>query len=359
MARYGITASAVGEPGLSDQRLYRDLLDDVDFCAGLGFTSVWMIEHHFSDYFPTPDPIVMLSHIAARHPELALGTAVLVTPWYDPRRLAEDIAMLANLTTENLYLGLGRGTAKNEFDTFELNLSDSSAMFEESVALLRAALFQNEFTFKGRFYNVEKPVSLRPRVDDPSRIHLFGALGTPTSGDKMARIGLAPLARVMGTVDRHVDIVNGFHESWRTHQPHAPMPDEFPIMITAIIEDTMDEAMDQAKVYVPMYMKQQLDRYTPDELDWEQLPDYKSWIPQFNSMRHLSNPDNVPEWAAGNFVGPPEHVAGMLQGYLDAGFNNFIVQTATPGVPVVERRRWWSRFATEVLPQVKDRASAS
>ena len=58
---------------------------------------MWLIEHHFSDYFPTPSPLILASHIAGRFPELSLGTCVVVLPWYEPLRLAGEIAMLSLL----------------------------------------------------------------------------------------------------------------------------------------------------------------------------------------------------------------------------------------------------------------------
>lgn len=42
----------------------------------------------------------MLAHIAARCPTLGLGTAVIVTPWHQPLRIAEEIAMLSHDTAE-------------------------------------------------------------------------------------------------------------------------------------------------------------------------------------------------------------------------------------------------------------------
>jgi alkanesulfonate monooxygenase SsuD/methylene tetrahydromethanopterin reductase-like flavin-dependent oxidoreductase (luciferase family) len=294
----------------------------------------------------------LLSHVAARFPQLSLGTAVLVAPWHDPRRLAEEIAMLASLTEQRLFMGLGRGTAKHEFDTFELSLSESASRFAESVQLLRAALSQETFSFRGRHYTVERPVALRPRVERPQRVELFGALGTPTSGDKIAKLGLAPLARVMGPVEDHAEIVASFQRSWRGYHPQLPVPSHYPIMVTAVIEDTAEEAMEQAKRYVPLYMQAQLDRYTPEETNWADLPDYQAWIPQFEAMHALTNPANIPTWAEGNFIGTPDDVAHTVNGYIAAGFNNFIIQTATPGIPVHTRRRWWTRFANEVIPNI-------
>ena len=53
-----------------------------------------------------------MAHLMARFPDLSLGTCVLVSPWYDPLRLADELAMLSNMTEQKLYIGLGRGTAK-------------------------------------------------------------------------------------------------------------------------------------------------------------------------------------------------------------------------------------------------------
>ena len=59
--KFGTVISAVGEPGASDADQYVEALVDADRVAGLGYDAFWVIEHHFSDYFPTPSPTVMLS----------------------------------------------------------------------------------------------------------------------------------------------------------------------------------------------------------------------------------------------------------------------------------------------------------
>ena len=110
--RFGFQAAAAGDGGQSDQELYRDLMDDCALGSRLGYDAAWLLEHHFSDYFPTPSPLLLMSHIAARFPDLSLGTSVLVLPWYHPLRLAEEIAMLNLLSKGTLHLGIGRGTAR-------------------------------------------------------------------------------------------------------------------------------------------------------------------------------------------------------------------------------------------------------
>ena len=112
--QFACQIGAVAEAGSTDQRMYREAIADARLAQELGFDAVWLVEHHFSDYYPTPNPLVFLSHLAAACPGLGLGTSVMVLPWYDPVRFAEDVAMLSTLTTGELSIGMGRGTAKLE-----------------------------------------------------------------------------------------------------------------------------------------------------------------------------------------------------------------------------------------------------
>ena len=119
---FGFATTAVDAPGATDSELYRSLLAECERNQSLGFTTAWALEHHFSDYFPTPDTLLLLANLAPRFPDLGLGTAVLVTPWHHPLRLAEQIAMLSVLGAAPLHLGLGRGTAKFEFESASYSL---------------------------------------------------------------------------------------------------------------------------------------------------------------------------------------------------------------------------------------------
>ena len=74
-----------------DRERYREMLADCRFGHSLGYGSVWALEHHFTDYYPSPSPLLFLSHVAAACPGLGLGTAVIVLPWYEPVRFAEDV----------------------------------------------------------------------------------------------------------------------------------------------------------------------------------------------------------------------------------------------------------------------------
>ena len=61
---FGFQAAAAGAGGKTDQDLYSDLLEDCALGSKLGYDAAWLLEHHFSDYYPTPSPMLLMAHIA-------------------------------------------------------------------------------------------------------------------------------------------------------------------------------------------------------------------------------------------------------------------------------------------------------
>ncbi len=348
---FGVVASAADAPGTPDAAIYRALLEDIEYHVELGFGTMWLLEHHFSDYFPTPSPLLLASHIAGRFPEVALGTCVVVLPWYEPLRLAGEISMLSLLTEQPLHLGLGRGTAKYEFDAFGLDMARSRERFQEMYEVISMALKGERLAYKGNQIEIPKQIEVRPRVAGVStdRIHFYGAIGSPGSASVMAEMGLPPMCTTIGDFETQARIMRTWEETARANGVSTDVTR--PIMINCIVADTDEEAVELAQRYIPRFMQAQIDHYMPEETNWEELPDYRAWKGQFAGMKAKTDPANIPAWAEYQLVGAPDTVAARVQSYIDVGFNHLFLHTATPGVPHQVRREWTKRFATEVAPR--------
>src|SRR5256885_8329394 len=74
-----------------------------------GYDCVWLAEHHFSTYSVCPSINVMATHVAARTRNLRIGMAVSLAAFYNPLRLAEEIAMIDVLSGGRVNWGAGRG----------------------------------------------------------------------------------------------------------------------------------------------------------------------------------------------------------------------------------------------------------
>src|SRR5499425_2335094 len=110
------------EDHITDGEVYRNELRLANLAEPLGFDSVWGVEHHFTDYTMCPDVLQFLTYMAGRTQRVGLGSMVVVLPWHDPMRVAEQVSMLDNLSGGRVILGLGRGAGKVEFDGFRLSM---------------------------------------------------------------------------------------------------------------------------------------------------------------------------------------------------------------------------------------------
>ena len=92
---------------VSDRQIYLNELALADMAEPLGFDSIWSVEHHFTDYTMCPDVCQFLSYMAGRTKHVKLGSMVVVLPWHDPMRVAEQISMLDQLSGGRFVLGVG------------------------------------------------------------------------------------------------------------------------------------------------------------------------------------------------------------------------------------------------------------
>ena len=93
----GIIFQGQGE-GCTDRDVYRNELRLGDLAEPLGFESLWGVEHHFTDYTMCPDVLQYLSYFAGRTQRLRLGSMVVVLPWHQPIRVAEQVLVLDHLS---------------------------------------------------------------------------------------------------------------------------------------------------------------------------------------------------------------------------------------------------------------------
>ena len=88
----------------------RAVVDQVVYGEEIGFESVWLAEHHFHAFAGIfSAPTVIGAAIAQRTKKMRIGTAVLLLPYHNPLRVAEDYATLDCLSNGRLEFGIGHG----------------------------------------------------------------------------------------------------------------------------------------------------------------------------------------------------------------------------------------------------------
>jgi alkanesulfonate monooxygenase SsuD/methylene tetrahydromethanopterin reductase-like flavin-dependent oxidoreductase (luciferase family) len=120
-------------------RVYADLLELAAAAETLGFDSFWLSEHHFVDDGYMPSLLPVAAAVAARTESIGIGTGLVLAPFHDPVRLAEDAATVDLISGGRLLLGLGAGWRAAEFAGFGVPSTRLGSVLEDTVGVLRAA----------------------------------------------------------------------------------------------------------------------------------------------------------------------------------------------------------------------------
>lgn len=353
---FAFQVAPVSGENASDASMYASAIEDARLGHSLGFSAGWVIEHHFTDYYPTPNPLLMLSHVAAACPGLGLGTSVMVLPWYNPLRFAEDVAMLQVLSKGELHIGIGRGTAKLEYDAFEIDMKEARDRFRESWEIVRTALKGKPFTYAGEYLSVEQEVTLRP-VLNGTKPQFYGAIGSPQSAEIMADLGLPPLA--LAQFPDHM--LQRIMDNWRARRTELGETTDVsaPILVQCYVGDTDEAAREQARQYLPLYFKKQVEHYEILKNPWKDLDGYEQFSRFFDNLLKLSDSQNIDGFLDMNAVGSPATVERRIRELSAMGFNHFLMTNSTPGVPQEVRHDMMRRFARDVMPRFGYQAQAA
>ncbi|MBB4917137.1 LLM class flavin-dependent oxidoreductase [Streptosporangium saharense] len=184
--RVGIFLVAAGFPGREPGQVLRDTVDAVVAAEEAGFDDAWIAEHHFMSYGVCPSAVTLAGVALGRTSRIGVGTAVSVLSARHPVELAEQAAILDQVSGGRFTLGVGRGGPWLELEVFGMGLPRFERGFPESLDLLCAALGQDTVSADGEFFRFREvpmvpAVRLRPVVacTSPGTVALAAERGLP------------------------------------------------------------------------------------------------------------------------------------------------------------------------------------
>lgn len=151
-----------GRTSGSDADFIREEVENLVMAEELGFDSVWITEHHFSDYSMSNDPLQLLTYIAGKTRHVKLGTQCIIVPWHNPVRTAEAIVNLDILSNGRAILGFGGGLSQHEFAGLGIDQNTSRERYNDGLEMICTALETGVIEGKGIFSNIARS-TLRPR----------------------------------------------------------------------------------------------------------------------------------------------------------------------------------------------------
>jgi alkanesulfonate monooxygenase SsuD/methylene tetrahydromethanopterin reductase-like flavin-dependent oxidoreductase (luciferase family) len=181
-------------PKIPDWEMVQSAFSNARLAESLGFDGVWAAEHFGTPYGLSPNPLQALAYFAGCTEHISLGTMLVIVPWWNPVRLAHQIAFL-DIMSNGRYttIGLGRGVAKSEFDSLGVPREESTQRLVETLDILELAFTKDRFSYDGEIFKIPE-TSLRPKpVSTDLFDRLYGGSATGPTLELISRRGLKPL----------------------------------------------------------------------------------------------------------------------------------------------------------------------
>jgi alkanesulfonate monooxygenase SsuD/methylene tetrahydromethanopterin reductase-like flavin-dependent oxidoreductase (luciferase family) len=188
-----------------DTRVIEETVAEAKLCDALGMDMLWLAEHHFDGICAYVDPVSFAAALAACTERIRIGFAVAQMSLHHPIRMAEQMALIDNLSRGRLVVGLGRGTAFNIYDYQGYGIDPAEAyerLLEAEEVMIKAWTTEN-YRHQGKFWDLQLPL-LRPRPFTKPHPPIVRACSGEEAMVGMARAGRPFLMNVQSNeVTRH------------------------------------------------------------------------------------------------------------------------------------------------------------
>lgn len=320
------------DSGVSDQSLYAEIMHQVQWLDQLGADLVWFTEHHFVEDGYLPSWIPVAGAMAAVTSHVRFGTDICLMPFNHPIRLAEDLAVLDNISGGRVEVGLGMGYAPHEFRGFGFPVSHRVSLMNEGIEVLQRCFTGERFSYHGKRYQFED-VIIKPGYVQEGGPPLWIAAMSEAGAERAAHYNthFLPQGLKRRSFDPWVDAL--------TNSGRQPQDYRVGIIRSILVTDDQEAEWNvvRAAERYRMQLYNQFFKESGEGLGERGEPVPQTWI-----------------------VGDADHCVEELKHFIQAfGITDIVTMAVPPGLRAEQMAPSLEKLFTEVAPRVKAELAAS
>ena len=365
---------------------YDKLLDETreitEYCDKSKWDSIWYTEHHFNHegMESLTNPLMMGVDAAARTKDIRIGQACNVITFHNPIRMAEDIALLDQLSKGRVEIGIGRGIYGREAINLnkEADMKDQAKnfrLFEETLTILKKAWKEKFFNHQGEFYTIPTPnyvwqhdmsppnkdlvnletdvmenISVLPKPYQKPYPPIHQTVDGIRSIEWAAQQGLNTIMWIPTVKALKIRFEAFKNAKSKAEKRNVPMGGGISLVRDMFVADTMEEAKEKAGKHMVDYMRWVCHwRGLGNHMDpGEELPETKGKLDLLNyDFLHKRN----------MLFGTPEYVIDKINELKsELNLQNLHVWSNFPGIKHADCMKSIKLFTEKVMPHFKDHA---
>ena len=353
----GLATGFANHARIPDDQFIREEFTQLILADELGFDSIWMTEHHFSDYSISPNPLFYLAYLAGRTKRVRLGTQVVVVPWHDPVRLAEQISLLDHVSRGRYILGVGRGLARREFEGLRIDQNEGRMRFDEYTQLVLDAL---ETGFMEGGATIKQPRrEIRPRPFKSFAGRRFAAAASKDSVPSVAKLGLGLLIILQKPWDQVKADLDTYHQRWGEFHPGLAPPKPF-CSGFCFVDESADRAAELASRYLGANYRAALLHYEMFGKHFESTKGYERYADMSRHLNSIGEDKAVQDYIALMPWGTPQQVLEKFEKMKAlTDMQGIMPNFYFGGMPYEENQRNLKCFVKHCLAELKSWPAAS
>ena len=365
-----------------NKKPHTEILDEAreiaKYCDSNNWNSIWFTEHHFNHegMEACPNPLIMCTDIAARTKQIRLGQACNTITFWNPIRLAEDIATLDHLSNGRVEVGIGRGVYGREAVhlNVEADLKDQAKnkrLFQETLLIMKKAWTEKFFNHKGEFYvypnpnyiwqhdmsppneeivdlktNEIKKISVIPQPYQKPYPPITQVVDSVSSIEWAAKNGINCIMWIptVKTLKKRFEVYKNAKSE--TEKRDVPMGEGITLVRDMFVAETMEDAKKLAGEYMVNYMK---------------------WVCHWRGLGNHMDPDETLPVTKGKtdlldyeflhkrnmLFGTPDYVVEKIKELqTELNLKDLLVWSNFPGIKHEDAMRSIKLFNEEVIPKI-------
>ena len=344
--------SSYGWEDSSDGQMWEEELRLAEIAADSGFNCLWSAEHHFNDYSFVPDNLQLMTHLAATHADIDVGTAAVILPWHNPLRVAENAAVLDMLSGGRLRLGFGRGLARREFETFGVSMDESRERFDEAAPMIVEGSKDRLHRGQRDILQTSPAQRYGPRPQHSFDGRIYAVAASDESVLSAAKLG----AHIIMFADRPWEMrMPGIERGRALHREyHGTEPPNLMLTEFAVCGTDLEQCEEEARQYQGKFVESNFYHYEFLGDHFKSIKGYNAYQEKAEIARSAGLEGAVEGFMKAASWGTPDKILRGLEERREiVGDFELNVAFRFGGIPLPIAERSLKLFAREVLPVLK------
>ena len=238
---------------------YRLLLEGAKFADTHSFAAVWTPERHFHEFGGLyPNPSVTSAALATVTERLQIRAGSVVLPLHDPIRVAEEWAVVDNLSHGRAAISFASGWQPNDFVIAPQNYANRKEIMRSGIEIVRR-LWRGEKVQRRDGNGTEIEVSILPRPIQPDLPIWVTAAGSPDTFRMAGEVGANLLTHLLGqSIEQLAEKVTLYRRAWKEYS-HSPGTGHVTLMLHTFVGNSVDEVREKVREPFSNYLRSSVD----------------------------------------------------------------------------------------------------